>query len=62
MDWKVINISALICPGGISGTLAGPDPGVRTFHGESQWKVRTPESEPTRVPKMPPGCNNPYKL
>ena len=29
--------------------------GVRTFYWESQWNVRTPESELARVPKMPPG-------
>ncbi len=34
----------------------GPDSGVQTFHWDSQWKVQTPESKPTRVPEMPPGC------
>ncbi len=38
----------------IFGTLVGSDCGVWTFHLESQWKVRTPESKPTRVPKMLP--------
>ena len=42
-------------PGGISGTLVGPDSEVWTFHLRFQWKVRAPESEPPRFPKMPPG-------
>ncbi len=34
-------------PGGISGTQAGLDPGLRTSHWESQRKVWTPEFGPT---------------
>ncbi len=48
-------INSGVYPGDISGTLAGPDSGVQTFYWESQWKVRTSESELARAPKMPPG-------
>ncbi len=46
---------SLQVPGGIFGTLVGSDSGVRTFHWDSQWKVRTPRSRPSRVLEMPPG-------
>ncbi len=50
------NLSLLLStPGGIFGTLASSDSGVRTFHCDSQYKVRTPESGPARVPEMSPG-------
>ena len=42
-------------PLGLNSIQAGPDSGVRTFHWNSQWKVRTSESGPARVPEMPPG-------
>ena len=41
-------------PGGIYGTLVGPDSGVQTFQWDTQWKVWTPGSGPAKVPEMPP--------
>ena len=47
---KIITCTYHQYPGGISGTLAGPDYGVRTFHWNYQWEIRTPECGPARVP------------
>ncbi len=55
IERHTLNFNQFSFPGDISGSLAGPDSGVRTFSWESQWKVRTPESELARVPKLPPG-------
>ena len=46
----------LISTRSIFETLGGSlDSGIRTFHRDSQWKVRTPGSRPARVPGMLPG-------
>ncbi len=53
------NLHRYSFPGGISGTLAGPDSGVRTFHREFQWKARASPG-PARVPEMPHGLEASY--